>query len=71
MLMDLDLGGRRGDCEYFCVLTSFLLRGVKSVDVIAKVNIQRAWCLCLPLPHVLFVDLKFVPTGCAGVSLCF
>lgn len=43
----------------------------RSVKVTAKVNIQRAWFLCLPLPHVLSVDLEFVLTGCARVSVCF
>lgn len=54
-----------------CVLTSSFRRGVKSVNLMAKINIQRAWFLCLPLPRVLSVDLEFVPTGSARVPLCF
>lgn len=69
LLWDLNFLGRR---DYIsCVFVSSFLRGVKSVNVTAKINIQRAWFLCLPLPHVLSVDLEFVPTGRARVSICF
>lgn len=66
------LHGRGGGTRSIShVLISSLPRDVKSVNVTAKKTFQRTWFMCLPLPHVLSVDLEFVPTGCVRLSVCF